>query len=294
MIEKRTLNTLLLQFTLGTSLVFIPTAMTASALEPAPIFLETSGDAEDDAEPSNFESREALAIILFGENQDINAAKDEISAIEDEISAKEAEITALDPEATDYAAQLATLEADLVILQGDLVLKTTALDDLIIAFITPLENLTDEQVFAMNRSFNGWVNNAFDVSLSAELIDRLLSGDLNDKQIMFAIRAEFEQAKFNQLGDKMLDKGLADQEARMRARGETQKEKFDGKVEDFAAEEATISATSDAMAMAKSTAKAEAKNSAKNASKGQAKAEAKQAAKDEAKKNAKNVGRGHN
>lgn len=156
---------------------------------------------------------------------------------------------------------------------------------------TQFDSLTEDQVIALNQSLNGWSNNSFDVTLSDELLARLLSGELNDQQVMFAIRAEFEEAKFNSLADRMEEKGLTKQADRMRDRAESQKGKFGGKVDSFA-NDAKEGAKQSAKSSASEAAKGAAKSSAKDAAKGAAKSAAKENAKENAKNKAKeNQGR---
>ena len=152
---------------------------------------------------------------------------------------------------------------------------------------TLFDALTEEQIFALNQSLNGWSNNSFDVSLSDELLARLLSGELNDQQVMFAIRAEFEEAKFNSLADRMEEKGLTKQADRMRNRADAQGSKFGGKVDSFATD-AKEGAKQSAKSSASEAAKGAAKNSAKDTAKGAAKNAAKENAKENARENAKN------
>ena len=290
MFNEKILSTLLMRTIIGAGLVLVPASITAST---AAIAQEVEEDVDTDE--SKFNDREALATILFGEAEGSAELKDEIATIEADIVSKEAEIVAKQAE-VDAAAEadkpalqteLDTLKGQLTDLNTSLDTKNTELSDLLAEFTAQLDGMSDEQVFAANRSFNGWVNNAFDVTLSEDLIALILSGEFNDKQVMFAIRAEFEEAKFNQLADKMDEKGLTDQANRMRDRGETQKGRFNGMVDKFAdGEEAAETASSEAKGAAQFAARDAAKDNASNAAKGQAKADAKRAAKDEARQNA--------
>lgn len=306
MFKEKILTDLLMRTIIGAGLVLVPASITASTAAIAQDI-----EAEGDTDESKFYDREALATILFGEPEGSAELKDAIATIESDIVSKEAEIVAKQAE-VDAAveadkparqAELDALKVQLTDLNTSLETKNTELSGLLAEFTAQLDGLTDEQVFAANRSFNGWVNNAFDVTLSEELIALILSGELNGKQVMFAIRAEFEEAKFNQLADKMDEKGLTDQANRMRERGTAQHVRFNGMVDKFAdGDEAATSASSAAKGAAQFAARDAAKENANNAAKGQAKADAKRAAKDEARQsakedarnNAKNQGRNPN
>lgn len=151
---------------------------------------------------------------------------------------------------------------------------------------TALDALTDEQVVAINRSLNGWVNNNFDVALSEELLAQLLSGEFNDKQVMFAVRAETESAKFNQLADKMEEKGLTDQANRMRDRSAAQYDRFNGMVGGFAED-----ASAEARGAAQSAARSAARDTARDNARGNARENARENASAEAREKAKNAGK---
>ena len=303
MVENKPLNSLLLQLTLGASLAFIPALTSAAAMEPALLFQDVEDDTNDD--DSKFSDRSALADILFGENADAAALNTEIADLDADILAKEAEITTKTTEFNEadeadkpaLQTQLDTLNGDLTTLKTTLTTKTGELEAINADHTLPLADLTDEQVFAMNRSFNGWVNNAFDVTLSEELIARLLSGDLTDEQVRFAIKAEFEGEKFNQLANRLEEKGHTEQAQRMRDRGETQKERFNDRagIDTGTATGATSDIITD---QAKGAAHAAVQSAVKDEAKGQAKAEVKRAAKEDmrenSKRNAKSMAKGNN
>ena len=155
---------------------------------------------------------------------------------------------------------------------------------------TALDALTDEQVVAINRSLNGTVNNSFEVVLSEELVAQLLSGELNDKQVMFAVRAETEAAKFNQLADKMEEKGLTDQANRMRDRGAAKFDRFNGKVEGFA-EDASAEARGAAQSAARLAARDTARDNARGGARENARENARERANENARDNARNAGK---
>lgn len=155
---------------------------------------------------------------------------------------------------------------------------------------TAFDALTDEQVFAISRSLNGSVNNNFDVALSEELLAQLISGELNDKQVMFAVRAETEAAKFNQLADKMEEKGLTDQADRMRDRGTAQYDRFNGMVGGFA-EDASTEARGAAQSAARLAARDTARDNARGGARENARENAKNNANENARDNAKNAGK---
>lgn len=103
-----------------------------------------------------------------------------------------------------------------------------------------LAELTDDQVIALNRSMNGWSNNAFDMDLPEGLLARILEDGLNAQQIRLVLKGAQEEAKFNTLADRMAEKAeqtgnpkMLEQADKLRQQGSSQKEKFEGMVENF-------------------------------------------------------------
>ena len=150
--------------------------------------------------------------------------------------------------------------------------------------------LTDEQIFALNRSLNNATNNGLIVNLEPSYLEDILNGDYNKQQINALTKALEEEAKFNKLSDKFTDKyeltgkeHFLDKADMMTAKGERQKDKFLAKIDKFD----RSGLETDHKDKAKKAARDSAKSAARDASKNSARKEAKRAAKNEAKKVAK-------
>ena len=191
-----------------------------------------------------------------------------------------------------------------------------------------VNKLSDEQVFALNRSLNNAVNNGLIVDLNSDYMRALLKGNYNKQQINSLTKALEEEAKFEKLSDKFTSKydytgneKFMDKADMMTDKGERQKDKFLAKIDKFdrddfdevehhnkvrkaardnakstvrdaskdsARKNAKKSAKNDAKKSAKNDAKESAKETAKNSAKASAKNNAKESAKNSAKKSVKN------
>jgi len=187
----------------------------------------------------------------------------------DETDAEALQVTADEADATETAEALTAIEAEFSETE------------------TFVEGLTDEQVFALNRSLNNAVNSGLLVDIDAE--DLALIEDANKLQINAFTQAFEQEARFLLKADKFTAKAEESGDDkfleigdRMTNKAEDQKTKFISKIERFAD---SPSATADSIA--KGEAKVSAKAAAKDTSKGVAKATAKQAAKAAAKETAK-------
>lgn len=234
----------------------------------------------DDLDKSDFSSRELLIETWLG---DASLTLEEAeAAVEDAEAALDAAVLA-DPDDTadeDAALKDAIEVRDVLILAGE---------------------LSDEQVFDINRAFNNARHNGLELILSAADLQKILDGSYNAQQINAWTKALEEEAKFTALADKAEARGNTDQAARFETKADSQKTKFMDKVSGFAesndvGEELDAVGTADAVTeAAEAHAKHEAKDAvkdtarglAKNAAKKTAKAEARLIAKDAAKKAAK-------
>lgn len=172
-----------------------------------------------------------------------------------------------------------------------------------------IAELTEEQLFALNRSLNNATNNGLIVDLNSDYMQDLLDGNYNKQQINSLTKALEEEAKFDKLSDKFAAKydltgndKFSDKADMMSLKGDRQKDKFLGKVDKFGSDDGDEvehhnkamksmrgSAKNSVKDTAKSTTKDVAKTNAKGAAKANAKAAAKSNAKDAAKSNAKAV-----
>ncbi|MGH8658591.1 MAG: hypothetical protein ACREV4_09005 [Gammaproteobacteria bacterium] len=105
---------------------------------------------------------------------------------------------------------------------------------------TQLEALSDEQVFALNRSLNNAVSSGLNVDIDSEHLQDVIDGDYDGRQINALTKALEEEAKFTKLSDKFQDKYEAsgnerflEHSERMLDKGVQQKEKFLSKIDKF-------------------------------------------------------------
>ncbi|NOR70922.1 MAG: hypothetical protein GQ532_14710 [Methylomarinum sp.] len=272
--------------------------------------LESSVDTEVSTESEisgDFTSRDRLIETLVVSDED---AKAELEKTQKTLAETEAERDAaqaeLDTVATDATAeeiaalekQLADAEKEVDIAGAEVAKADAGLAEVQAAQETQLElvaELSDEQVFALNRTLNNAVNNDLIGELDGALIlQTVVDGDYNKLQINSFTKALEEEAKFTAFADKFQDKYEASGNEkfleisdRMLSRGEIQKDKFLAKVDRFA----------DKGSFSKDAAKNQVKELAKLSAKGEAKAiakkaalsSAKKAAKTQAKLNAKNI-----
>ena len=148
--------------------------------------------------------------------------------------------------------------------------------------------LTEEQLFALNRSLNNAADGKLLVNIDMEDLQRVLDGDYNKLQINAFTQAFEQEARFDLKADKFTAKyeeteneKFLEHATRMEEKGADQKTKFEAKIDRFS--------DNDVKGHAATEAKQTAKNEAKQAAKGAAKNEAKRAAKNEAKQAAKNA-----
>jgi len=157
-----------------------------------------------------------------------------------------------------------------------------------------ISELSEEQLFALNRSLNNATNNGLIVDLNSEYMQELLDGDYNKQQINSLTKALEEEAKFDKLSDKFTDKyeltgneKFLDKADMMTSKGEWKKDKFLAKIDKFDRSDVEV----EQQDKAKKTARNNAKSTVRDVSKNSARKEAKRAAKNEAKKIAKEKSR---
>ena len=156
-----------------------------------------------------------------------------------------------------------------------------------------VDSLSDEQVFALNRSLNNVVNSGLEIEYDFELLQKIVDEDYNKQQINSLTQALEQEARFlSKYEETGNDKFLA--------KAESQKEKFLAKTERFsdlgemgmrevmkesrqaaklAIKEARVAAR-DATKDARKAARSVARSGVKSAAKGLAKSQAKSAIKD--------------
>ncbi|MGR8931827.1 MAG: hypothetical protein ACU836_14415 [Gammaproteobacteria bacterium] len=168
-----------------------------------------------------------------------------------------------------------------------------------------ITQLSDEQIFALNRSLNNAVSSKLDVNIDASQIQSIIEGNYDARQINALTKALEEEAKFTGLADKFDDKyqntgdeKFLEHSERMLDKADSQKEKFLDKIDRFEKDEAMKGAAiEEAKQQSKQAGKEsihesmkeEAKNMAKDTSRSAAKQSAKEDAKDAAKQAAKQI-----
>lgn len=239
-----------------------------------------------DAEMSGTATPDELA-ALQGAVDDAQMALDDAVAA----AATPDEITALE-------GQLATAQGELDAINAN-VDETTAL----------IEQLSDEQVFALNRSLNNALASKLPLVYDAAMLQPILDGDYNRHQInaytqgleqeaRFLSKADRFQAKYDDTGQEHFMTKVD----RFTSWAQAQKDKFFAKVDRFAdgddagttdvdpaAASSLVEETT--RAAARDGAQGAAKNAAKQAAKAAARDAAKQAAQDAASKEARRVAR---
>ena len=203
------------------------------------------------------------------------------------------------------AAQEAVDDASVALEEAQLALKTSEdahadlpetgdIEGEIAATEELVGQLTEEQIFALNRSLNSAADGKLLVDIDAEDLQLVLDGNYNNLQINAFTQAYLQEARFQLKSDRFTSKyeetgneKFLDQAARMEDRGASQKSKFEAKIDRF-----NNSPSTEAAQLAKQEAKSAAKSTAKETAKGAAKGAAKQAAKQAAKGAAKQAAKG--
>lgn len=269
-----------------------------------PSELTTEVSPETEGAGSKFYSRDRLTQTLLGtinaeESEGEPAGNPEESS--GEIAANEGEPQAPEPGVAAQEPAGQPLPEG----QGEPAVSVPTPEDRVTAFVA---QLSDEQVFAMNRSLNNVVSNRLPVEYDMTLLEQIVENNYNGRQINALTKAIEEEAKFTAMYEKTGDEKFL-------AKAESQKEMFLGKTGRFGATEepvtpdageadippieAAISAALDlknnakqsTRGLAKDAARDVAKDTAKNAAKEAAKTYAKLAAKDAAKGAAKQAAR---
>ena len=153
-----------------------------------------------------------------------------------------------------------------------------------------MAELSDEQVFALNRSLNNAINNPFGANFDSEHLQLIVDGDYNKLQINSLSKALESEAKFLALAEKTGNDKFLDKAEREKEKFMAMVDRFDGHVS--GKDSAAAAAKSAAKSAAKKAAAGAARKAAKNAAKSAAKAAAKDAVKQAVKNQAKNAGKG--
>jgi len=260
--------------------IILASAISTCLLASSPVLFA------DDMDSSNFSSKELLSETLLADDK--LAVEQAQGQLDQAIAAGATE------------EEINALQTELDAANANLLAEETAIAD-------QLTQLSDEQIFALNRSLNNAVNSQLNVNIDATNIQAIIDGNYDNRQINALTKALEEEAKFTALSGKFEQKyeesgneKFLEHSERMLDKADSQKEKFLDKIEKFdkddmirdsALEEAKQqskqagkdsvheSMKEEAKNMAKETAKSVAKHSAKEDAKASAKDTAKQTAK---------------
>lgn len=256
-----------------------------------PVIEEPTDDTEpvEDSTERKFDSRERLIATLSGEfekESEENGETDD-TVTEEDITETDGTVDNSGETGPDVTAETDPMDGEET---GDEPADEPTETDQVATFV---ESLSDEQVFALNRSLNNAINSDLEIEYDMELLQKIVDEDYNKQQINSLTQALEQEARFlakyEETGD---DKFLF--------KAERQKEKFLAKAEWFggmgemgmseimkesrhaakvAVKEARMAAK-DATKEARMAARDAAKNAVKSAAKGIAKDQAKSAVKD--------------
>lgn len=215
--------------------------------------------ADDGGNAAKFYDRDRLAATALQDEQaaldaaatalaDAQAALDQTAQ---ELAAVQAEIDGLaadDPLRAEKQAQADALQG---LIDGELSDAVqaaqdaagdaqAALDSETLAVAAQVDALTDDQVFAFNRSLNNAVASDLDVNLDAADLAAAIAGDYDKRQINALTKALEEEAKFLTRADKLEEKAAAtgndkllEVAGKMRERAAERKDKFLAKIDRF-------------------------------------------------------------
>jgi len=252
-------------------------------------------DVEVTDDGRKFDSTERLEETLIGWQEEKVA-----DAEQDVKDAQEAFDNAnADPDATDE--EKAALEKELTDAEDARDLAVESFEEEKTKLTEQIAELSEEQLFALNRSLNNATNNGLIVDLNSEYMQELLDGNYNKQQINSLTKALEEEAKFDKLSDKFTSKydltgneKFLDKADMMTAKGERQKDKFLAKVDKFERNTLEVEHHNKARKAARDSAKSTARDSSKNSARKDAKRAAKNDAKKVAKENARNKEKSNN
>lgn len=170
--------------------------------------------------------------LLRDDHLAVVAAEEDLAAAQADLAAAMDEGASLDEVAALNAKQLEA-EFDLKEAQEGFEIEEETIE-------TQLEELSDGQVFALNRSLNNAVSSGLNVDIDSEHLQDAIDGDYDGRQINALTKALEEEAKFTKLSDKFQDKYEAsgnerflEHSERMLDKGAQHKEKFLSKIDKF-------------------------------------------------------------
>lgn len=231
-----------------------------------PLSLPVLPAAASEGEGPKFLDRELLFETLTkDEEAPLAEAQEDLASAEAVLAAAEVERDAAQVELEAALADLATAESDLAATEAELADAQQAVDDAQAVFdekqgavdaaqadveaaaavVQAIEDeiqatadligeLSDEQVFALNRSLhNAIVTGLLPLDIDSEYLEAILSGEYDGPQINAFIKAYEEEARFQKLAARFHDKAEASgddvfyqHEERALAKAASQKEKF--------------------------------------------------------------------
>lgn len=232
--------------------------------------------AEMDQEGEKFTSRELLIKTWLGDREDLSGLEQAVADAQQAVDNAADDIT---------DEELGLLNQALMEAQASLTEAQTAQESERIEIEELVDQLSDEQVFALNRSLNNTRHNRFGLVLDAGQLQVIIDGDYDKHQINAFTKALEEEHKFKALAEKFVDKTEATGNDKFLVHADRMLEKGLAKSERFLnkAERGSSSSPLKASSLAQERAQVGTKETARSASKNIAKLEAKAAAREAAK-----------
>lgn len=160
--------------------------------------------------------------------------------------------------------------------------------------IATVEGLTEDQIFALKRSLNNAVKSGLEIELTAEILQSIVDGDYDARQINALTKALEEEAKFKAKAERFQQKyeetgneKFLEKSEWFLAKAESQKGKFLAKIDRFESSEIEESQKGLSVITAEDDAGSSARDATRELAENTAKISAKKAARDLAKKSAK-------
>jgi hypothetical protein len=200
---------------------------------------ETSVDADTavqeaviDDTGSRFSDRQLLLDTFVGDAPErLTSAQQDMQTAQENADAAATDDTATPEEMTELEAELLEAQDALVAVEGEI----QSLTDLV-------AQMSDEQVFALNRSLNNSLASGLLLTLDAGLLQRVIDGDYDKQEVNALLQGLEQESRFLAKRDRFEERVAArgneesssqtDQMARMEAKAETQKTKFFAKIDD--------------------------------------------------------------
>ena len=218
------------------------------------------------ASAADFRDRTALATQLdAGFEITLANAEESLASAQSKLDAAEAELSDAQANGGDVAAAQAKVDAaqaDVDAAQAKVDAAQTNVDTGSTALV---DQMSDDQVFALNRSLNNAAHNGLGpLAFDPALLQRIIDEDLGNREIQQLTQGVELRARFEANAARFDAKGDSDKADAMRERGEALEGKFLARLDDPAAD-AAADAAREASREAKHAAKEAARDAARDA-----------------------------